>query len=117
MTFHQNAIIMDILPPSQMIEYPTRQALVDAFQAHAMTQGYAVTIRHSCNRGGLAIVWHVWARWNTGLLYLMRTISLLSIPIHLIAHLVGLPFSLAGLPFSPVGLPFSPVGILVPLYY
>ena len=45
MTFHQNTIIMDLLPPSQMLEYPTWQALVDALQAHAMTQGYPVTIR------------------------------------------------------------------------
>src|SRR4051794_18527317 len=44
---------MNLLPPSQMGEYLSRQALIDALQAHAMSQGYAVTIRRSCNRDGI----------------------------------------------------------------
>jgi hypothetical protein len=43
---------MDLLPPSQTHEYPSRKALIEALQAHAKSQGYAITIQRSCNRDG-----------------------------------------------------------------
>ncbi|KAH0560081.1 hypothetical protein GP486_003403 [Trichoglossum hirsutum] len=36
--------------PSEETEYPIRDALTRAVQNHSKTQGYAVTIKHSCNR-------------------------------------------------------------------
>jgi hypothetical protein len=53
---------MSLLPPSETTQYPDQKALVDALQAHAATNGYAITIQRSnakdgaiyfrCNRGG-----------------------------------------------------------------
>jgi hypothetical protein len=45
---------MNMLPPTEGGEYPSRKALIDAIQAYALMQGYAVTIQRSCNRDGMA---------------------------------------------------------------
>src|SRR5205809_930886 len=54
---------MALLPPSEGQEFSTRQSLVAALQAHAQSEGYAITVRHSnnqknniyfgCDRGGV----------------------------------------------------------------
>jgi hypothetical protein len=53
---------MSLLPPPEAVQYSDRKALVDALQAHAATNGYAITIQRSnakdgviyfrCDRGG-----------------------------------------------------------------
>ena len=53
---------MSLLPPSEAVQYPNRKTLVDALQAHAASNGYAITIQRSnakdgviyfrCDRGG-----------------------------------------------------------------
>src|SRR6266480_884014 len=40
---------MALLPPSEGQEFSTRQSLIVALQAHAQSEGYAITIWHSNN--------------------------------------------------------------------
>jgi hypothetical protein len=53
---------MSLAPPPEAFEFATRQSFIDAMQAHASVNGYAVTTRSSstcdgtiylgCDRGG-----------------------------------------------------------------
>ncbi|KAI9769308.1 MAG: hypothetical protein M1839_003759 [Geoglossum umbratile] len=65
---------MSLLPPAEGSEYPDRKSMVTAIQAHAKSNGYAVTIQWSSNKDGT-----VYLRLrNTG------------------THLTGCPFSIHG---------------------
>src|SRR3954451_23983644 len=45
-------ITMSLLPPAEGSEYPDRKSMVEAIQAHAKSNGYAVTIQQSSNKDG-----------------------------------------------------------------
>ena len=54
---------MSLLPPLENIRYPSRKAMLDGIQSHARSNGYAVSIRRTnekgraiylkCDRGGI----------------------------------------------------------------
>jgi hypothetical protein len=43
---------MSLLPPVEGSEYPDQKSMVEAIQAHARGNGYAVTIQWSSNKDG-----------------------------------------------------------------
>ncbi|KAI9761612.1 MAG: hypothetical protein M1840_001752 [Geoglossum simile] len=47
---------MSLLLPAEGSEYPNRKSMVEAIQAHAKSNGYAVTIQQSSNKDGSGIL-------------------------------------------------------------
>jgi hypothetical protein len=58
---------MTLLPPNEVLQFPSRKALIDGLQAHAKSNGYAITIQRS-NAKDTAIYFHC----NRGVVYKAR---------------------------------------------